>query len=333
MESYYEEKVIEAGGVSFKVQEREGVIEHLELPFSAVQWVDLANREGQWLPACCGNISHARELLMSCLHNNKRIGAHAFRDLVLTIIEHDDGLAGLDAKTLEEWEAAAIRWALADPESPLLVIGHIWFAVRDRLAEDRDEIVRVDLDSASEALGALHWGSAAIRWALGEASQEETSACKAAEITLAIARLAPALHTLRDRLETLAPPPFEGFILLHKDTEEIVGLPQPLIFHSIEHLRRRLSSNLSRDPCRFMVRRCRVSLADGIVLGDLVPDPMGAPDNAPERLRGVVERAERRVAATGAAIERWREEHEKEKGALAMARAALAKAEDEAAQA
>lgn len=113
---YYDDVQIQAGPVTVKAQTREERIEHLWLPFTPAQWVDLANKEGRWLPACCANISDARGALIDAMREGGQISARGFRDLVETLIEHDGGFEDLAATTLETWTTAAARWAEHDPE-------------------------------------------------------------------------------------------------------------------------------------------------------------------------------------------------------------------------
>ena len=59
-----------------------GVIEQLNL--TPEQWVGLLDKEGPWLPYCCGSISTARDVLADCLRQSGRFDK---RDAVTIICE------------------------------------------------------------------------------------------------------------------------------------------------------------------------------------------------------------------------------------------------------
>lgn len=271
---YYQDIEIKAGPVRIRAQMHNGRIEHLWLPFTPVQWVDVANKESRWLSACCGDISAVRDTLISALCEGGQIWAAELRDLVATLAAHD-GFEELSVTTPQAWVTAAARWAEHDPDNPFLALGHIWFAVRDELATPVEpKHHELDPRAPEDALQILATESAALSWALCIRDEGPLKLCQEAERTLSVARLLGALPTLVTRLHELAPPCFEGLAVIETATGKLWGRSANVFATALQVLHVFASGNPKREAkfrAEAEVRRCRVSLAEGVVLGDMVP--------------------------------------------------------------
>ncbi len=72
-----------------------GVIEQLNL--TPEQWVGLLDKEGPWLPYCCGSISTARDVLADCLRQSGRFDKRDAVTIICEIADHDGADGGLHA--------------------------------------------------------------------------------------------------------------------------------------------------------------------------------------------------------------------------------------------
>ncbi len=70
------------------------------------QWVDLFNKDGELLPACCGQISHIRDTMMTVARNDHWIGPWELCEMVDALKNHSHGVVLEVFKPLETlWEA------------------------------------------------------------------------------------------------------------------------------------------------------------------------------------------------------------------------------------
>ena len=275
---FYKHEVIAFGDRRIRVQSHENKITHVWIDLTPGQWVDLLNTEGRWLSSCCSDISHARDLLATALRHNGQMDAYDFRDLVTTLADHD-GFEELRSPTADAWTEASARWRACEPESPFLVIGDFWFAVQDRLGERRDEIEPISPDDPRRALSLLTREALAVECALMVHGGGAERLCHKAQIALAVARLIPALGVLHRHLRELAPGPFEGLAVVLRGTEQVVGTPEgPMIFATQSTLPLHVRSSIEKSPGKFVLRRCRVSLEEGILLGEEVTLAVEPPD-------------------------------------------------------
>ncbi len=296
-----ETEYLQAGPVAVRVQKREGRITKLWLPLTPAQWADLGNKEGKYLGACCGNISHVRDVLVDAMREDGQINAADLRDVVETMAEHSS--EQLAAETVEAWTAAALGWAASDPDDPFLTIGWIWFAVREQLDERREEPRELDPTDPAEALRMIDGDALVLSTMLMFFDDKDERPCRKAEITLAVARLLPAVRTLHAHLHELAPPPFEGYAVVLTKTGAVVGTRSPLIFATLAQLHRRVGRDVAREAGRLEIRHCKVNLAEGVVLGEVVP--LETVEEPRADLEAAVAFWDERRKTTRGCVERW----------------------------
>jgi hypothetical protein len=231
--------------------------------------------------------------------------AESFRELVETLVGHG-GFEELRAETIEAWNMAYLRLRKTDPLNPVLVLGDLWFALREQLRVPTRALVEaVAPDDPERALDILTVEASALEWALLSSPGPDMLPCRKAEIMLSLARVIPALRVLHRRLSDLAPAPFEGLAVVRRGTTQVLGAPpSPLIFATIEALRRNMGADLERHAHRFAIRRCTVSLEKGIELGDEVLVTEGPP--ARGALAAALDEATARMNETEDALEQER---------------------------
>lgn len=68
-----------------------------QLNLTPEQWVGLLDKEGAWLPICCGSISAARDVLTTCLRESGRFRRSDAITIICEIADHDGADGGLHA--------------------------------------------------------------------------------------------------------------------------------------------------------------------------------------------------------------------------------------------
>ncbi len=168
-----------------------GGIGDIELAFTNDEWIDLLDTEGEFLPACCGNISEVRDHLFDAIRHSRFISGKDLRRCYELLIGH-----GCD----EDHE---------DKDHPINRLIQLWLAV----AEDV-HIESSDITFDYEALhGPVKAALITIRQMIHNFSwpvrEEDQQLCHA----YAVYRMVPALKLLCNDLENKYPDTADGFAL------------------------------------------------------------------------------------------------------------------------
>lgn len=164
-------------------------IYQLQLVFTEHVWVNLLNKEGEFLPPCCSQISFIRDKLMDALREDGWLKAGDLEELALTIKAHE-------CDTL-------------DPLHPLQQIVTLYDLVKDHLVKGtvygRDT---VDLEDPQSCLSALARYAGLHEFhnyftANAPPERKHHSACCKEHLLL---DLEPVIHTLHNKLRELSEP-------------------------------------------------------------------------------------------------------------------------------
>lgn len=202
-------------------------VESVRLPFTPSQWVGIINKEGEWLPMCCGNLSAARDIFVSALRENGWIGSSAMVDIVELVGTHD----GFDVILKDKKK----RKKAVSSGDPIALFFDIWDNVKDRLSQDMP-IQTLDVNDWKDASRILEAGTMSLRFKLmfspvsandysdpeagRKASERDAFHTKLFKIQ-ELKNLIPAVRTLYAELPKLAPGVLDGFAIADKKTGEI----------------------------------------------------------------------------------------------------------------
>lgn len=79
-------------------------IEKVKLPFSADDWIDIADPEGDLLPSCCAAISEIRSVLLRCLSDGQYITCTELCEIYVLIKDHGCDEDCILNDLIEIWE-------------------------------------------------------------------------------------------------------------------------------------------------------------------------------------------------------------------------------------
>lgn len=167
----------------------------VKLNFTAEEWVDLMDTEGEFLPMCCGTISHIRDVLIGCLRDGGMITASDLSEIVQLLKDHHD---------------------CGDNDSdPLVRLQQTWDAIKDQ-AKLRVSGYKIDPSDFLTAFGILYHSSSVIAWNFPGKDEDEEFERKVSNST-AFIRLLPAIKTIHKHLTELGVEPVDGFAVCEGD--------------------------------------------------------------------------------------------------------------------
>ena len=234
-------------------------IYRVKLQFTPEQWVDLADPEGEFLPACCGNISAVRDFLVSALRQGGWIDVDDLFDVVRTLREHHE----MDHD---------------DEIEPQIYLCNLW----DRIEKDVRELRNrkpVDPNKALDAFYVLYQTSAALSWNFfpQEESTKEMlnyNSCKLRQYI----RLLPAISAIYHELQK-EHDPIEGYGLVHQSNGiAFTRTGGFCIYHDIKeaHVAGKYflpfeDGKYTAENSEYYIQKVRVSLEKGVeYIGDLI---------------------------------------------------------------
>jgi len=112
----------EYGALGFEYYVSYDYIYAVRLKFEPEVWVDLLNADGQWLPACCADISAIRDILSTALRHNGWIDIHGLRRSIELLNGHG---------TVEE-------------NNPLSYLTVIWDKVKEHAKDDIKQLKTIE---------------------------------------------------------------------------------------------------------------------------------------------------------------------------------------------
>lgn len=197
-------------------------IEALEVPLTAEEWLDIMSTDGEFLGACCGTISSARDILIAQVRHGRWIDTKDLWEFI-EILSHHDGFEFMLPKTHENYREWSTWYEDMKPQDdPIYRIWETWDAIKEHaLLEVPHADPYPENSSAREpvkaALNVLYDGVFALYWGTSCFSEESDNdpdwmkQQKHARRQLTIARLLPALRGVLDHIDTLDMGDFKGF--------------------------------------------------------------------------------------------------------------------------
>lgn len=186
-------------------------ISSLRLPFTPLEWHELLNKEGKFLPVCCANISEIRDHLFTAMREDGYIDASSLRTVVRLAKDHNCGEND-------------------GPEHPLIMLQGIYEKIKDHLKGERKP-VGDDPTNLKDAISILSNAFSYLAYSDFGPDFEETPGMdektKAAirerafsdhlEKSLAVVRIIPAIKTISEQIKTLITAPINAFAVIADD--------------------------------------------------------------------------------------------------------------------
>ncbi len=233
----------------------EGRVTSVRPTWTPDEWFRVIAREGDVIPICCGNISAARDRLISAIADDGWISAMSLVDIVANLSSHD-GFEGLfeDPETYEK----------SNPGDLLLNLAYAWRNTKDRLGEFASDQPRRQVSPLEQAWSDL--SSMSLYMSFGN---EDPVYC-----TYCISRATPALKTLQKHVGTYFPNgPVTYFAVVMEDApdEFVVMRRGPAIFKSLDAVKE--TATLWTDTTGMRVRKITCSPEGFELHGSLDPLP------------------------------------------------------------
>lgn len=219
-------------------------ISDIELPFTNDEWVDLLDTEGEFLPACCGNISEVRDHLFSAIRNGRMISSRDLRQCYELLIGH-----GCE----DDHE---------DEENPINRLIKLWLAVADDVVVDTKDITFNSEELHGPVKSAIFTISSVIHNFIFPSRDKDQKVCEA----YSTYRIVPALKLLCSELEKEYPDTAEGFALCQGDvvckTCSGIGLAIYGDEDTADNVCKHWNEHLEEEPA--VVRPVKISVKNGI---------------------------------------------------------------------
>ena len=228
----------------FRCRTYNGKIRSLLPPWTPAQWFAVIHREGEWLGTCCGQISAARDILISAIPDGGWIDSRPFMELLGTLSSHDG---------FEDLLSNPQVYVEKSPNDPLGQLGLVWPHVRERLADREPPPVSNGPLTVREAWSTLSRISTAM-WYVSAFSRDDNPEAAASDklfCDMCISRVLPALSVLwKDLPNYFANGPITALAAVRDESpEEILNLRRgPAIFKDVAHLKDTASIWCKSDP-------------------------------------------------------------------------------------
>jgi hypothetical protein len=254
---------IGTAGVDRQKRSLPGTIARLQLPLSAEQWCQLAQREGQaYVGGCCSAMSELQDLINQAFRNSGWIDNHDLLDLGLLARDHDGfeqfALPVADVLAIEindPWDRLAQVVALAEPMLQPRSLPH-------KAGDDeRDAIMLL-----RESVNALSWHEL-----FTTPDDPDRHDQWQAQGMLLRAKLVPALTAVYQRLQH-CDDHWQGFALI-ADGQVLTTVGGLCLYSSIGAAEQTLEYWRRAQPevaALAQLVSAELTIADGLSLGDLV---------------------------------------------------------------
>ena len=208
-------------------------------------WVDVLNTEGEFLGACCANISRVRDILFKVIREDKMIDMEDLYEAYCLLEDHDcfDGEEDYPINELKK------LWLLVEPDADL----------------SNMRVHACDPNNIEDAISLLAQGCLHINF--GRFFENHPYEHAKAQKQLTLQKIIPALKTLHDKIEELDET-VETYALTKNDkyVENDTGLllmkNEKIIQEMIEHLAE------EHPEEKFGYKKIKVSLKKGIENND-----------------------------------------------------------------
>lgn len=203
-------------------------IRAFKLPFTAEEWLDIVNKEGNFLPMCCATISNARDILIAQLREDRYIDCSEALQFTELLGSHD----GFEWLRGDEEPKESNHRGWNKSADPFYKFWRIWRVIRPHanllysLGRPKVEPNKNPdyVHPIHEALGVAHGGLDALYYALscfGRGQQDDPDWMKqqrVAQRKLIIARTLPALRSVLDHIGHIDFGDYDGFAICSKES-------------------------------------------------------------------------------------------------------------------
>lgn len=218
-------------------------------------WLDMMDSEGEYLPACCANISRIRDILISSVRNGGMVEANALFEIYYLLKDH--GCFDDENKI--------------EPTDPLEYLKNLWLAIESDTKEEKP--ISSNPNNLFDAIDIIYKACAHISWSKVFESHphEHTEASNQLEL----ARMLPALHTLSKNIDALNSE-VEAYAV-YKD-DEVVEIRSGYALFRTEETANMLAKayneheDVEETSPKCIVKRVKVSLKDGIQLNPVIDE-------------------------------------------------------------
>ena len=204
-------------------------IYRVKLEFSDSEWVDLLNKEGEWLGACCADISRIRDILGSAIREDGWVKAQDLGEMVSLLDGHHE----------------------VSQDNPLYKAKNIWDQVKDNVEESY--VHSGDPDNLREAFNMLYVASSHLSWEWLSSSNTNTEVCEIYNFY----RVLPAIKLIYEKLASFDKE-LDGYIVCKKDGTPIITRHSGWAFYdTIEKAKIHFGKE-------FNIHKARISLKNGL---------------------------------------------------------------------
>jgi hypothetical protein len=217
------------------------LISSVKLDFADEEWVDLCNKDGELLPACCANISAIRDVLIDALRNGGFVSCDDLEEAARLYKEHHE----------------------MDDNDPIKIkLVDLWENIKP--FSDRQAIPHTNnVDSIEDACSIIHNLSNELRYSFLLPPED-----KRVEDALALLKAIPAVKVLYEKIQKDFPEVQEAFAVC-KNGEIIETIRANGIYINKEFSQAVAKTLAEVDSeSSYDVRPVKISLEDGIVFGN-----------------------------------------------------------------
>jgi hypothetical protein len=239
----FKEKYLKEKGLEVTVNHWPGTplkVYSVKLDFTAEEWVDLMNTEGEFLPMCCATISNIRDVLIGCLREGGFIRVTELFEICEALKNHHD--------CSDEG---------SDPQNRLM---QTW----DKIKDDADLHLLghpVDPNDLDDAFNILYHSAATLAWNMLNDDEEDEQRKLTHEVVRIheFSRVLPSIRTIYKALKEKKFEPLEGYGVAEGD--ELLSLTSGLAIFAKEERAKEISDmfNEREKKQRSKDRELRVS--------------------------------------------------------------------------
>jgi hypothetical protein len=218
-------------------------ISEVKLPFTNEEWGDLLNKEGEYLPSCCAQISAIRSMLQSALREG----------------------GWIRMKDLSAIASAAINHGDFEDGSPIFRLIELWNAIKPD-ARTEPEDASANLDDPKEAMETLidrcQYYIFESYGRLRNGLSEQQLFNKRAHDECMLATIMVCVRTLHEKLTDLSLGTFDGYGVFAG--EKIGMMVGGMAFFKNEEEANKVRDDWNKDKAQYSVSKCRCSIQKGI---------------------------------------------------------------------
>jgi len=233
----YAQKGIEI--IADHVQKRK--ISSVKFPFSNEEWVDLLNKEGEYLHHCCADISSIRNILQDACRENYHIKTKDLYELICLAKHH----------------------GFKKDKTPIGRLFTLWNTIKKDVANDKIHVKCTNLENPEEALEVLYLCAANICWDNLLASPH-INLSDQAKRNYDLATIQSAVRTLYLKLNDLYKGPVEGFAVVDSNNKLAYTQRGLSIFKDKKTAQNMCNEwNKNKKKPIYKIEKARVSMEDG----------------------------------------------------------------------